>query len=321
MERVREKVQKAAFLKVHERPQKASFFKDDTVPAYIMMLPMLIGFLLFTIYPIFYVLKYAWFEYNGFTYMKFTGFYNFIRLFSRDPVYWMSVLNTFAVTFAKLIIELPIALVLAVLLNSKAKSDSFFRTVFFMPTIISTAIVGLIFSILFNSYNGIVNTLLMQLGFIGDKVNWFADKWLAMSVIIITAVWQHFGVNMIFFIMGLQSVPNELYECAEIDGANSLQKFFKITVPMLAPILQIVIMLAIVEGMKMTEMVLVLTNGMPGGKTEVVMTYIYKYFFNIDGYGSNQYGYASAMSIVTAVLIGIITLLYLRMSKKLSQIY
>lgn len=306
---------------VFSKLAKYRIFKDDTIPAYAIMLPILVGFLLFTIYPIIYVLRYSWFDYDGFTEAKFVGFYNFIRIFTRDPVYWSSLLNTFIIPLAKLVIEIPLALLLAVFLNSKSVTNSFFRTTFFMPTIISSAIIGIIFSILFSTFNGFVNNLLMNTGLIDARINWFGDKWLAMSVLIISVVWSHFGISMVFFLMGLQSVPKELYECAEIDGANALQKFFRVTVPMLAPILQIVIMLAIIEGMKMTEMVLVLTNGQPGGKTEVVMTYIYKFFFNIDGMGANQFGYASAMSVITAIVIGIITVVYLKFSNKMSNIY
>lgn len=296
--------------------------RNDNIPVYLLMSPMLIGFLLFTIYPIIYVLRWAWFDYDGFSQATFIGLNNFIRLFTRDSSYWISIFNTFFVTVCKMLIEIPAALILAVLLNSKTRINNFFRTMFFMPTIVSTAIVGLIFSILFSSYNGIVNVILTNTGLTAEKINWFGDKWLALLVVVLAAVWSHFGINMIFILMGLQSVPKELYECAEIDGANAVQKFFKVTIPMLAPILQIVLMLAIVEGMKMTEMVLVLTNGQPGGQTEVVMTYIYKYFFSSDAMvGIAQYGYASSLAVVTAVIIGFITVIYLKLSSKMNKIY
>lgn len=292
----------------------------DAGMAYIMVVPMLIGFFLFTIYPIVYVAKYSWFDFDGFTQAKFVGFDNFVRLFTRDKPFWMSMLNTFVITISKFSIELPLALLFAVLLNAKRKVNSVFRTFLFLPTIISTAIIGLIFSILFNSYNGIVNQILISFGM--ESINWFGHKWTSMIVIVISAVWSHLGINMVLFLMGLQSIPKELYECAQIDGANAVQKFFKITIPMLGPILQTILMLAIVEGLKLSDLVLVLTNGQPAGSTEVVMTYIYKYFFSTDSLSGNiaQYGYASAMAVVTAVIIGIITIIYLRLSKKLKNI-
>ncbi len=296
------------------------FHISDSGMAYLMIIPMLIGFLVFTIYPIVYVIQYSWFDYDGFTEAKFIGFDNFVRVFTRDKPFWASMMNTLIITLSKISIELPLALLLAVLLNAKRKINNAFRTFLFLPTIISTAIIGLIFSILFNSYNGIINQILLSMGL--DSINWFGHKWTSMIVIVISAVWSHLGINMILFLMGLQSIPRELYECAQIDGANSVQKFFKITIPMLGPVLQTILMLAIVEGLKLSDLVLVLTNGQPAGSTEVVMTYIYKYFFSTDSLSGSiaQYGYASSMAVVTAGIIGIITVLYLRLSRKLKNV-
>ncbi|NMA82353.1 MAG: sugar ABC transporter permease [Epulopiscium sp.] len=302
---------------------KRRALKQDDIQAYLMMLPMLIGFILFTVYPIMYVLRWSWFDYDGFTESTFIGLENFIRLFTRDNRYWMSVLNTIIIAGVTAAIEIPLALILAVMINSKTKINSAFRTIFFMPSIVSIAIVGLIFSILFDGYNGIINNGLLSLNIINQSISWFSSKWLAMSVIMIASIWSHLGVNIVFFLMGLQSVPAELYECAEIDGATGFHKFIYVTVPMLAPIMQTVIMLAIVNGMKMTDMVLVLTNGQPAGQTEVVMTYIFKYFFNYGDVATSQlqYGYASALATVTAIIIGLITLVYLKASDKMSKTY
>lgn len=299
-------------------------FKDDTVAVYTMIAPMLIGFILFTLYPIFWIIRYSVFEYDGFTKPIFVGAYNFIRVFTRDMNYWQSLGNSFILTIALVLIQVPLGLVIAVMIKNKSRANSFLRTAYFIPTIISTAIIGIIFSIMFSSFGGIINNILMNVGLIHAPIDWFAEKWHSMSVIIMAAIWSGIGITMIYFLMGLQSIPQELYECADIDGANHIQKFFKITVPMLAPILQIVLMLAIIDGMKMTDLILVLTNGMPGGKTEVVMTYTYKFFFGADGMNgatASQFGYASAMSVVTAVVVGLITLIYLKMSQKMKKIY
>lgn len=303
--------------------KRRRILRDDTVPVYIMISPMLIGFILFTLFPIAWIIRYSLYEYNGFSNPVYVGTYNFIRVFSRDPAYWQSLGNSLVLTLALIVIQVPLGLLLAVLINSRSRLNSFFRAAYFLPTIISTAIIGIIFSIMFSSYGGIINNMLTNVGIIHFPIDWFAEKWHSMSVIIMAAVWSGVGITMIYFLMGLQSIPEELYECADLDGANTVQKFTKVTIPMLAPILQIVLMLAIVDGMKSTDLVLVLTNGMPAGKTEVVMTYMYKFFFNTDGTGNNtsQFGYAASMSVITAVIVGIITLLYLRMSKKMKKIY
>lgn len=288
----------------------------------LMITPMRIGFLLFSVYPIIWVLRWSFFKYNGYSEPVFVGLGNFIRVFSRDPAYWNSLKNTFLIAGMKMIFEIPLALVLAVLLNNKIKGSSFFRVVFFLPSVFSIAVVGLIFSILFGAYNGIVNAILKNIGLITQNISWFSDKGHAMFVIILVSLWTTFGLNMIYFLMGLQNISKSLYECASIDGANEVQQFFYITMPLVAPILQLVLMLSVLGTMKMTDLILVLTNGAPGGSTEVVMTYIFKYFFS---YGESaamevQFGYASSMAVVTAVILGIVTLIYLKVSKKMQEV-
>ncbi|WP_243270191.1 carbohydrate ABC transporter permease [Hungatella hominis] len=287
-----------------------------------MITPMTIGFLLFSVYPIIWVLRWSFFKYNGYSEPIFVGLGNFIRVFTRDPAYWDSLKNTFLIAGMKMVFEIPLALVLAVFLNNKIKGSSFFRVVFFLPSVFSIAVVGLIFSILFGAYNGIVNAILKNMGLITQNISWFSDKGHAMFVIILVSLWTTFGLNMIYFLMGLQNISKSLYECAAIDGANEMQQFFYITLPLVAPILQLVLMLSVLGTMKMTDLILVLTNGAPGGSTEVVMTYIFKYFFS---YGESaamevQFGYASSMAVVTAVILGIVTLIYLKVSKKMQEV-
>ncbi len=296
--------------------------KKDNIQAILMLLPMLIGFALFTIYPMLWLIRWSGFDYDGMTTAKFIGFDNFVRAFTRDSHYWASLLNTFYIVAIKLAIEIPFAIFLAVVLNSTKRINSFFRTIFFMPAIVSSAIVGLVFFLMFEPFRGSVNYLLKTFGLIQQNINWFGTQWLADWVIILASVWRSFGTNMIFFIMGLQNVPQEIYECAEIDGAGVWKKFSKITLPMLAPVMRVVLMLAIVNSMKMSDLVLVLTNGQPGGKTEVVMSYTFKYFFSYGAADSiSQYGYAASLAVITAIILGIITGVYFKATKKSSDLY
>lgn len=174
----------------------------------LMITPMTIGFLLFSVYPIIWVLRWSFFKYNGYSEPVFVGLGNFIRVFSRDPAYWNSLKNTFLIAGMKMIFEIPLALVLAVLLNNKIKGSSFFRVVFFLPSVFSIAVVGLIFSILFGAYNGIVNAILKNIGLITQNISWFSDKGHAMFVIILVSLWTTFGLNMIYFLMGLQNISD-----------------------------------------------------------------------------------------------------------------
>lgn len=298
---------------------KVKWLRKDSTQAVLMLSPMLIGFILFTYVPIIYILRYAFYESNGFN-ETFIGIENFIRVFTRDKSYWSSLLNTIILTFGKLAVEIPLALFLAVLLNKGRKGTGFFRTALFMPTVISAAIAGLIFSLMFASFNGMVNGILQDVGFIERPISWFSSKGTALFVIGFASVWNNFGINMVFFLMALQSVPVELYECANLDGVNTFQRFFKITLPMIGPTFQVVLLNAIVGSLKMADLILSTTNGQPGGKTEVVMTYVFKYFFGYDA-RAVEVGYASSMALVTAVVLALIALIYMKSSKKLGNSY
>lgn len=308
-------------MKTHnERPQgtvkrKTKILSKDSTQAFLMLLPMLLGFLTFTYIPIFYILRYAFFKFNGFD-ASFNGIENFVRVFTRDTSFWESLFNTLILSAGKLAIEIPLALVLAVLLNQKLKGTGFFRVTLYLPAIMSTAIIGLVFSLMFATYNGVINGMLQDIGLISRPINWFGNKWSAMTVLGIASIWNNVGVNMIFFLMALQNIPKELYECANIDGASVIRRFFSITLPMIGPIFQVVLLMAIVGSIKVSDLVLASTNGQPGGSTEVVMTYIFKYFFGYSG-RAVEIGYASAMSIVTGLFLGMITFVYMKATKKM----
>jgi raffinose/stachyose/melibiose transport system permease protein len=287
-----------------------------------MLAPMFAGFLVFTIYPILWVIRWAWFEYGGYGIPLFVGIENFVRAFTRDTNFWMAMVNTLYLAIVKLVIEMPLAIVLAFFVNNRVKGSSGFRIIFFLPTIFSIAVVGMIFNILFSAYNGIVNATLMHLHIIQSNINWFGSRWIALTVILLVSLWSSFGLNMIYFLMGLQNIPNELYECSMLDGASGPKQFFFITIPLLAPVMQIVFMLSLLGTMRLADLTLVMTNGQPGGTTEVVMTYIFKYFFSYGESGKrNEYGYGSALSIITAIILAIITVIYLNRSKKMKEVY
>lgn len=289
--------------------------RKDSIQAVLMIMPTTVGFILFTYVPIVYNLRYAMYDYNG-SLSTYIGLENFVRIFTRDVDYWKSLGNTFIIAFGKLSIEIPLALCMAILLNKNLPGTAIFRVGLFLPAIISTAIVGLVFSLMFSSFDGIVNTILQNLHIIEKPINWFGSKWTAMLVLVIASVWQNFGINMIFFLVALQRVPKELYECASIDGASSWTKFRHITLPMIGTLFQVILLLAIVGSIKMSDLVLASTNGQPGGSTEVVMTYVFKYFFGYLGH-MIEIGYASAMSIVTAIILAIIAIVYLNVTKKM----
>lgn len=289
--------------------------------SYLMLLPNIIMFAVFTVYPILWALRYMQFDYRGYGEAKFVGMDNFVRVFTRDPVFWDSVVNTFVYVGGKLILTLPIAFMLAFLLSKSTRINAVSQSIIFTPTIMSSAVMALIFYLLFNTYNGEINRFLMWLGVIDENINWLGVQH-AMLTVIILAVWGGVGNYMVYFIAGLTGISTDVYESAKLDGANGAQTLFRITIPLLAPVLKMILMLALVISFMDMQSIMVLTEGGPMGKTNVMFLYIYQLFFPISA-GSTvtqEFGYGAAVSLVAACIIGLITGLYLFIGSKLDKV-
>ncbi|KRE40731.1 carbohydrate ABC transporter permease [Paenibacillus sp. Soil724D2] len=288
--------------------------------SYLFLFPSFLLTMVLGVYPIGWAIRYMFYDYKGFGEPSFIGFDNFRRLW-QDTEYWHSVLNTFIYAGGKLIITLPLCLVLAVILNQKLRGRNWLRAIYFMPTIISSAVMAVVFFIIFNSYNGILNQYLLKFHIISERIDWLGPKHALFTTILI-AVWGAVGNYMLLFLAGLQNIPNDVYESSSLDGANKWQQFWYLTIPMLGPVLQIVIMLAIINSLKGYESIMVLTEGGPVGKTEVMYLYVYKLFFPTPSgtLVDQQFGYGSAVGFVTAVIVGIITLAYHAMSRRLNKL-
>jgi len=308
-------------VKKHMKSSLKSGYVTDSIQAYIMISLPIIGFFVFTLYPIMWAIKWAWFTYDMIpSHTRFVGWQNFVTAFTHDKDYWASWGNTFLFAIFKMPIELTLAFIVSVLLNGKIRGKGFLRSIFFMPNIISLAIIGLIFSNMFG-YFGVANGLLLKWHIIDVGIDWFSTKWTAMAVIVFASIWNTFGINILYFLAALQNVPQEIYECAKLDGANKFTVMFKITLPMIAPVLQTILMLSIMGTLSTCDIILVMTNGAPSGQTNVVMTYLINNF--VPGFTNSgaNIGYGCALSIITALIIGGITFIYMKISKKLSSIY
>lgn len=295
----------------------------ENVKSYSLLLPNLILFIAFSIYPCIWTLKYVFYRYGGIGTgePKFVGMDNIMRVF-RDEVYWKTVKNTFVYAGAKILIVIPLAFLLALFLNKKRRGNGLLQSVIFVPTIMSSAVMGLVFYLLFNVYNGQINNYLMDWNIIKQPINWLGTD-NAMKTVIITAVWGGIGNYMVYFIAGLQRISEEALESAKIDGANGIQTLWYITIPMLGPILKIILMLSITAAFNDMSNVMVLTEGGPNYSTMVMSLYGYQFFFPISA-GSivaSQYGYGAAVSTVSAAIAGAVTIIYLFVSKKLDEVY
>lgn len=295
----------------------------ENLRSYSMLLPNLILFLAFSIYPVLWTFKYVFYRYGGYgaSVPKFVGFDNLVRVFS-DAIYWKAVKNTFIYAGAKILFIIPIAFFLALLLNQKRKGNGLLQSIIFVPTIMSSAVMGLVFYLLFNVYNGQINQYLAQWGIISQPINWLGQQ-NAMKTLVITAVWGGVGNYMVYFIAGLQQISQDTLESARIDGANRIQTLWYVTIPMLGPILKIILMLSITAAFSDMNSVMVLTEGGPTNATMVMALYGYQFFFPISAGTSitPQYGYGAAVSAVSALIAGIVTVIYLFVSRKLDDIY
>ena len=295
--------------------------KDTVFWSYIMISTELIGFLIFTLYPISWAVRLSWFSYDGIpSNTRFIGWDNFVNIFTKDVTYWKAVLTTFQFALIKIPMEIPFALILAVILSKKMKGVGFFRTMFFMPNVVSVAIIGLIFSNMFSHF-GIINRYLTDAHLISQNIGWFDNKWTSLFSIAVADTWHTFGINLLYFISALNNIPEDIHESAKLDGAGRFTTFFKITLPCIAPVFQIIVMMSIIGTLNTSDIVLVMTNGAPGGQTYTMMPYMTSKF--VPGFAETtaNIGYGCSIAVVSALLMLVITLIYNKFSKRMSNLY
>ena len=291
------------------------------IQCYLLLGLPLIGFFLFTLYPILWAFAKSFFYYDQIpSHTIYVGFKNFIHIFTENSIYWKSWLTTLEFTFLKLPFEVVCTLVLAYLLSKKIKGASFIRGVYFMPTVISAVLCSVIFTNLFQ-YFGFFNDIFIKLGIISEPIDWFANKWSAMAVLVASSVWKNFGTNVLLFTAALTNVPNEVYEAADIDGASAFRKFTSITIPMIAPVFQTILLLAINGTLHVGEFIVTMTNGAPGGATHTVGSYILTNYVPGFTSGTVDIGYGAAISIITSIIYGLVAFGYNKISAKLQNVY
>ncbi|MEC2055754.1 sugar ABC transporter permease [Peribacillus psychrosaccharolyticus] len=269
------------------------------------LLPALLLYTIFAIVPILQSFYYSLMEWNGFSEMKFVGLSNFKMLF-QDPLFWKSAKNNLFVVIASVLGQIPIALVIALLLNRKLKGAKFFRTIGFLPVVLSTVVISLTWSLIYNTKNGLINELLRTVGLESLTQNWLGDTSWSMIAVCITVIWQFVGLYLIIFLAALQNIPEEVLEAAKIDGASEWVTTWKITIPMIWDTIIVAVILCISGSLRTFDLIYVMTHGGPAHSTEVMALYMFNETFN-----KLQYGYGSAVSVVifffSLLLIFIVT--------------
>ena len=310
---------------VNEKSNKKTVIQkiSSSIPiqCYLLLGLPLIGFFVFTLYPILWAFVKSFFYYDQIpSHTLFKGSANFIHIFTKNSAYWESWLTTLEFTVLKLPFEVGFTLVLAFLLSKKIKGSPFIRGVYFMPTVISAVLCSVIFTNLFQ-YFGYFNSLLIKLGLISQPIDWFANKWSAMAMLVTSNVWKNFGTNVLLFTAALTNVPDDLYEAADVDGASPFKKFTSITVPMIAPVFQTILLLAINGTLHVGEFIVTMTNGAPGGATHTVGSYILVNYVPGFSSGTVDVGYGAAIAIVTSIVYGLVAFGYNKISARLQNIY
>lgn len=256
------------------------------------MLPALLIYSVFSVLPIFNSFYYSFMDWDGLGAMSYIGLDNFREILA-EPIFWQSAYNNLLVLLASVFGQVPIALFVALLITSKIKGRKFFRSVGFLPVVISTVIISLVWNMVFNYDIGMINQLLRILGLDHLAQNWLGDPTTAMYAVCFTVIWQYIGLYLIIFLAALQNISGEIIEAAEIDGATGLQKTWHITLPMLKPTILVSVMLCISGSLKTFDLIYVMTHGGPYHATEVMALYMYNETFS-----SLRYGYGSAVSLL-----------------------
>ncbi|WP_026568849.1 carbohydrate ABC transporter permease [Sediminibacillus terrae] len=282
---------------------KKSWIQDLKAIPY--LLPFFVAYLLFTILPIFKGLEMSLFDWTLVRKMEFVGLENYKEMFG-DPHFWRTLWNTTLFVILTTPTMVALALGLALLANIKTKLQTFFRSSFFLPSILSVAVISFLAIFMLQPYSGFVNTVLHSVGIEAEPF-WMADKVLAWISIVVVTLWWTVGFNMVLFLAGLQDIPDSLYEASEIDGASRWDQFRHITLPQLVPIGKVILLLQILASYKVFAQILLITGGGPGGATRPLIQYIYE-----AGFRQNNLGYAATMSYALFFILLILSIIQLR---------
>ena len=272
------------------------------ISGWLFVAPAVTGFAVFTAFSMCYSLYISFTDWNILSDPKFVGWQNYINLFTRDSFFGEYLWNTIYYVLFLIPSVLVISLLFAILLNKTFKGFTpFYRASLFLPSIISTVAIALVWKWLLNSQSGTINGILRWIG-ISQPPQWLLDaKWAKLSIIIMR-IWQMSGYYMVMYLTGLQTIPSTLYEAARVDGANKAQQLFFITIPMLSPTTFAIIILLVLEAFNIFEAVMIMTEGSLG--TSSLMFYVYRLAF-----ASYRMGYASALAWILFLMILVFTIL------------
>jgi len=279
--------------------------KKSVISSWLFLIPAGIIYLAVIVFPVFYSLFISFFRWNGITQMQFIGLTNYINLF-QDPIFLIALRNNILWIFLSLFGTMTVALGLAVMLNKKFFGRTFFRGFFYFPAVIAGITTAIIWRWMYDPNFGFFNQLFLRLGLDFQQL-WLSTPQTSLLAVFFASLWQSVGLPMIFFLAGLQTVPEEVLEAAHIDGASNSRRFFVITIPMMRETFVIVIANLVIGAVRVFDVIMGLTAGGPNNATMIMSIYMFNQtfrFFNV--------GYGTAIAVVMVVLMMLIIVPYVR---------
>lgn len=285
-----------------------SLHREEVLTGYLFIAPTVIGLLLFTAGPIIMAAFLSLTSWDLVTPPEWIGFENYIKS-AQDELFHKSLGNTVYYTLGTVPVGVFLSLLLAIAMNQKLKGIIFYRTLYFLPIVSSVVTISLLWTWIYYPDFGILNYALRLVGF--NSINWLQSTTWAMPAIMVMSIWAGLGYNMVILLAGLQGIPQELYDAAQIDGAGPIQTFWYVTIPMLSPVIFFVIVLSLIGSFQVFSSAYVMTQG---GPLNATLTVIYLIFNQ--GFRYFHMGYASALAFVLAAIILILTLIQLRLQSR-----
>lgn len=288
------------------------YWRNNVIGYSFIFFPFLV-YATFVLYPVFGTLQLSFTNWDGFEPIRhFVGMANYVRMW-KDPFFLKSLYHNLIWILIGTSLPIVIGLPLAVILWSGVKGFQVFRTIFFMPIVLSSVVVGIIWGWIYNPVFVIINGFLRTIGLNSLMRAWLGNPSTALPALIIAAAWHYYGFCVIIFLAGLQSVDISLVDAAKIDGANSLQRFFYVIVPQMRNVLTMIILYTLIGGFKVFDLVFVTTQGGPAGATELLATYLYKQAFHV-----NYVGYAAAIAVFLAFLVIVVSVFFIRLRERVA---
>jgi multiple sugar transport system permease protein len=282
--------------------------RGELIWVWVFLAPTLVGLLLGTLGPVLAAIGISFTDWDVITPPVFAGLDNYQRLIS-DPTFSKALVNTVYYVGLMVPISTVLALLFAFLLNQELRAVTWYRTAYFLPVVSSTVAVALVWSWIYAKDFGLLNYFLRYFG--ADPVGWLSSTTWAMPAVIIMGIWGNLGAGIVIFLAGLQSIPETYYEAASVDGANGIQKFFRITVPLITPSLFFYFIITMIDAFQTFESIYIMTRGGPVNSTTTIVYYIYR-----NGFRNFKMGYASSQAIILFLVIMVLTLVYWRLQER-----